>query len=216
MAFLSNAPKPVKGALVALRPPDPVPQVIVFQFNPDTLTRSLEAQSQGGGEGGGSDAFRLTGSPVEKIKLDAELDALDLDGGTAVAARLGLYPQLAMLELLIYPSSALVIANTALLAAGTIEVIPPQAPFVLFVWGKRVLPVRVTEFSIAEEAYDHNLNPIRAKVSLGLVVLRSSDLARTHPGHALSLANHVAKEALARIGLAASVSQAGGGGVSIP
>ena len=214
MASLTDAPRPVKGALVALRLPDPVPQVIGFQFNPETLTRSLEAQSQGGGEGGASDAFRLTGAPIETIKVDAELDAADkLAAGSPVAAAMGLYPQLAMLELLVYPSSALVIANMALLTVGTIEVIPPQAPFILFVWGaKRVMPVRLTEFSVTEEAYDHQLNPIRAKVSLGMRVLSYTDLARTHPGHAMAVANHIAKEAMAKIGLAQSVADLAGGG----
>jgi hypothetical protein len=215
VAGLTDAPKPVTGALVALRLPDPVPQVIGFQYNPVTLTRSLEAQSQGGGEGGASDAFRLTGAPIETIKLDAEIDATDqLDAGSAVAGELGIYPQLSMLELLVYPSSALVIANMGLLAAGTIEVIPPQSPFVLFVWGpKRVLPVRVTEFSITEEAYDHQLNPIRAKVSLGLRVLSYTDLARTHPGHAIAVANHIAKEAMARVAQAQSLADLGGASI---
>ena len=215
MATLSDAPRPVKGALVALRLPDPVPQVIQFQYNPNTLTRSLEAQSPGGGEGGASDAFRLTGAPIENIKLDAEIDAVDqLDAGSGLVADVGLHPQLAMLELLVYPSSALVIANMALLAVGTIEVIPPQAPFVLFYWGvKRVLPVRLTEFSITEEAYDHRLNPIRAKVSLGLRVLSYTDLARTHPGHAIAIANHIAKEVMARLGQAQSLADIGLEGV---
>ena len=93
------------------------------------------------------------------------------------------------------------IANTALLALGTIEIIPPVAPLTLFIWGpKRVLPVRLTEFSITEEAYDPTLNPIRAKVSLGLRVLSYSDLPLTHPGYSLFLAHQVVKEAMATIG----------------
>jgi hypothetical protein len=113
----------------------------------------------------------------------------------------GIYPQLSALEMLIYPASAVVIANTILLALGTIEVLPPSGPFTLFVWGpKRVLPVRVQEFSITEEAYDTNLNPIRAKVSLGLRVLSYNDLPVTNPGYHLFLAHQVVKETLAKIG----------------
>ena len=53
----------------------------------------------------------------------------------------------------------------------------------LFVWSKsRVVPVRVTEFSVTEEAFDPSLNPIRAKVSLGLRVLTTDDLGFTHKG----------------------------------
>ena len=213
MAFLTDSPKPLKGALVALRLPDPTPQVIAFQYNPQSLARTLEAQSQGGGEGGASDAFRLTGAPIETIKLEAEIDAVDqLDAGSATVAELGLHPQLAMLELLVYPSSALVIANTILLAVGTIEVIPPQAPVVLFIWGpKRILPVRITEFSVTEEAFDPKLNPIRAKVSLGLRVLSYNDLARTSPLYHLFLAHHVTKEAIAKVGQVQSLSNVVGG-----
>lgn len=213
MAFLTETPKPLKGALVALRLPDPTPQVIAFQYNPQSLARTLEAQSQGSGEGAGADAFRLTGAPIETIKFDAEIDAADqLEVGSATAAEMGLHPQLALLELLVYPSSALVIANSILLAVGTIEVIPPQAPVVLFIWGpKRILPVRITEFSVTEELFDPKLNPIRAKVSLGLRVLSYNDLSRTNPLYHLFLAHHVTKEAMARVGKAQSLSAVTGG-----
>jgi len=213
VAFLTETPRPLKGALVALRLPDPTPQVIAFQINPHTLSRTLEAQSQGGGEGGNSDAFRLTGAPIETIKLEAELDAVDqLEVGSATAAELGLHPQLSMLELLVYPSSGLVIANTILLALGTIEVIPPQAPIVLFIWGpKRILPVRVTEFSITEEEFDPKLNPIRAKVSLGLRVLSYNDLSRTSPLYHLFMAHHITKEVIAKVGQVQSLSAVTGG-----
>src|SRR5262249_6202889 len=120
-----------------------------------------------------------------------------LERGDRAAARLGIHPQLAMLELLIYPPSALVIANAALLAAGTIEIAPPMAPLTLLVWGRsRVLPVRVSELTITEEAHDPNLNPTRAKVSLGLRVLSYNDLSLTQPGYHLFLAQQLAKEGM--------------------
>jgi hypothetical protein len=105
-----------------------------------------------------------------------------------------------------------VIANTVLLALGTIEVIPPMAPLTIFVWGpKRALPVKLTEFTITEEAYDQGLNPIRAKVSLGLRVLSYSDLPLSHPGYALFLAHQVAKEVMATIGSSGSLADVAGG-----
>ena len=81
---------------------------------------------------------------------------------------------------------------------GRIEIAPMEAPLSLFVWSKnRVLPVRLTEFSITEEAFDVNLNPIRAKVSLGMRVLSSNDLPSTHKGASLFMAYHQQKERLA-------------------
>ena len=85
--------------------------------------------------------------------------------------------------------------------SGTIELIPPEAPLTLFIWGpKRVLPVRLSTFSIVEEAYDVDLNPIRASVNLGLRVLSYNDLSLTNPGYYLFLAHQVTKEVMAQVG----------------
>ncbi|HEX6229563.1 MAG TPA: hypothetical protein VFZ41_08915, partial [Solirubrobacterales bacterium] len=133
-----------------------------------------------------------------------------------LAQEMGIHPQLAALEMLLYPKSAQVIANTVLLALGTIEVVPPSSPLTLFVWGpKRVLPVRLTEFSVTEEAHDPALNPIRAKVSLGMRVLSYSDLPLTNPGYALVLAHLIAKETMAVIGSTGAIGDVVGGDVSL-
>ncbi|MEJ5345216.1 MAG: hypothetical protein WHS83_09930 [Chloroflexus sp.] len=210
MTTFPRSPRLLKGALVSFDLPNPQPAVIIFQYNPDTLSRTLEAQT--GSEG--SDALRIKGAPVETIKLDVELDATDqLEQG---GAALGLHPQLAALEVLIYPKSSLVVANTALLNAGTIEILPPQAPFTLFIWGpKRVLPVRLTEFSISEEAHDPQLNPIRAKVSLGLRVLSYNDLPLTNPGYHLFLAHQIVKETMAATARSSSLDATGAGSLSL-
>ncbi len=111
MAF-SGSPKVLKGAIVGIDLFNPLASVIVFQYNPDTMTRTLRAQ--GSGEGGArSEAMRLKGAPIETIKLDVEIDATDqLETGGGLATSLGIYPQLSALEMLLYPKSALVIANT--------------------------------------------------------------------------------------------------------
>lgn len=210
MTTFPRSPRLLKGALVSFDLPNPQPAVIIFQYNPDTLSRTLEART--GSEG--SDALRIKGAPVETIKLDVELDATDqLEQG---GAALGLHPQLAALEVLIYPKSSLVVANTALLNAGTIEILPPQAPFTLFIWGpKRVLPVRLTEFSISEEAHDPQLNPIRVKVSLGLRVLSYNDLPLTNPGYHLFLAHQIVKETMAATARSSSLDATGTGSLSL-
>jgi hypothetical protein len=211
-----NSPRVLKGALVGIDPASPIPKVIVFQYNPDTLTRTLKPRSPGG-EGARSEAMRLTGAPEETIKVDVEIDAADqLERADGVATGLGLYPQLSALETLVYPQSGLVIANTALLAAGTIEVIPPTAPLTLFIWGvQRILPVRIAEFSITEEAYDTALNPIRAKAGLGLRVLSYNDLSLTDPAYYMFLAHQVVKEAMGVVGTVGSLAAVAGGDVRL-
>jgi hypothetical protein len=209
----------MKGAIVGVDIFNPLASIIIFQYNPDNMRRTLQAQTAGarpGATGDRTEALRLRGAPVENITLDVEIDATDqLAAGSGLAAATGIYPQLSSLEMLLYPKSALVIANTVLALTGTLELIPPEAPLTLFVWGpKRVLPVRLSTFTIAEEAYDVNLNPIRAKVSLGLRVLSYSDLPLTSPGYYLFLAHQVIKEVMATIGSVGNVAGAATASVS--
>jgi hypothetical protein len=201
-----GSPRVMKGGLIGLDPINPLSSIIIFQYNPDTLRRTLEAETSGAAQTtttvARSEALRLRGAPVETITLDVEVDAADqLAAGNFVAASMGVYPQLSALEMLLYPKSTAVIANTVLALTGSIELIPPEAPLTLFVWGpKRVLPVRLTAFSITEEAYDVDLNPIRATVNLALRVLSYNDLSLTNPGYYLFLAHQVTKEAMAVVG----------------
>lgn len=214
---LSSTPRLRRGAIVGIDPLNPLASVVLFQYNPDSLQRTLEAQT-GGGEGDRAEALRFKGAPVETIKLDVELDATDaLERGDPLAGSLGIYPQLSALEMLVYPKSALVIANTVLLAAGTIEILAPEAPLTLFIWGpQRIVPVRIGEFAITEEAHDAALNPIRARVSLGMRVLSYNDLPLGHPGYGIFLAHQVVKEAMATVGSAANLAAAATGGTRLP
>ncbi len=200
MSTLSSTPRLLKGALVSLEPPNPTPQVIVFQYNPGTLTRTLEAQIVEE-EGKSGSPPRLKGAPVETIKLDVEIDASDqLERGDSKAGELGIFPQLSALELLIYPHSSLVETNNRLLKMGTIEILPPTAPLTLFFWGKqRILPVRLTEFSVTEDAHLPNLSPIRAKISLGLRVLSYSDVSADNPAWSWFLSHQKTKETMAAL-----------------
>jgi hypothetical protein len=188
-------PRLLKGALVALDPLKPLASVIVFQYNPDTMTRRLSAREHvGGGEGAKPEVLRLAGPPKETITLSIEFDAED-QVTDSVAFALGVYPALSALELLLYPASSSVIANDVLAQFGNIEIIPPEAPMTLFVWGaQRVLPVHLTDFSITEQAYDTLLNPVQAKVDLTLTVLSTADLKNTDPGYSIFLAHQITKE----------------------
>lgn len=217
MTTFPRAPKLLKSAIVAIDPLNPVASVIIFQYNPNKLTRRLEARSPGQ-EGAQKEVLRLSGPPTETITInELELDAADqLERSDPVATTMGIYPQLSALEMLLYPKSATVIANTALLAAGTIEVIPPEAPMALFIWGvKRVLPVRIDGFTINEIQHDLNLNPTVASLDLTLNVLSYNDFPVTHPGYHLFLAHQVVKETMAVVGSVGNLSAVAGASVDL-
>jgi hypothetical protein len=164
-----------------------------------------------------SEALRLKGPPVETIKLEAEIDATDQIGAAepdSTATQYGIFPQLAALELIVYPRSERLTANDRLASQGKLEIIPVEAPLTLFVWSKsRVIPVRLTEFSITEESFDTKLNPIRAKVNLGMRVLSVSDLGFEHRGGNLYLRYHKEKERLAQLSPSGSFAALGITGV---
>jgi hypothetical protein len=202
MSAFPGSPKLLRaGLVVADSTTLAIQRIVAMQYNPDSLTRSLTIRGATGDAGDRLDALRLVGPPVETIKLDAELDAtdqLEFPDKNPIAVQLGLHPQLAALETLIYPSSAQIQSDNTLAMGGTIEIAPAEAPLILFVWSaSRVVPVRLTEFGITEEAFDVNLNPIRAKVSLGLRVLSVNDLNFDHKGNHIFLAYQQVKERLA-------------------
>jgi hypothetical protein len=199
MSSFPGSPQLLKGGIVLLNPDTGQPvRIIVLQYNPDTLTRTLQVQGIGPEPGDRLEALRLKGPPLETIKLDAEIDATDqMEKADPTTAQLGIYPQLAALETIVYPSSQQLQANDSQSQMGTLEIAPIEAPLALFIWSQvRVLPVRVTDFSITEEAFDPNLNPIRAKVSLGMRVLTVTDLGFAHKGGNLFMTYLQQKEQL--------------------
>ncbi len=219
MSGFPNSPRLVKGGIVTMDPvSSAVRSVIALQYNPDSLTRTLQIQALAGGQDGVRvDALRLRGPAVETIKLEAELDAtdqLEFPRDNATAVQFGLQPQLAQLEMLVNPTVETLGADDSLANAGTLEIIPLEQPLTLFVWSKsRVVPVRLTDFSITEEAFDPSLNPIRAKVSLGLRVLNVDDLGFSHPGGRMFMTYLTNKERLASQAASVAISVLGLGGL---
>ena len=215
MSSFPRSPRILKGGLVLLDPASStVLRVIALQYNADTLSRSLQVQAVAAGDGADrSEALRIKGPPVETIKLDAEIDASDqmeFPGQHALVAEAGIFPQLALLETLVYPGSSQLQNNEAMQGRGMLEILPMEAPLTLFVWSSvRVLPVRVTELSITEEAFDIKLNPIRAKVSLGLRVLTVGDLGFNHKGGGLFMTYLRHKEQLAARAASGGLGQLG-------
>jgi hypothetical protein len=202
MSSFPNSPKLIKGGLVVLDAASgAVQRTIALQYNPDTLTRSYQVQGAGGDSGERAQPFRLKGPAIESITLEAEIDATDSlehPDQNANTVAFGIAPQLAALESLVNPSTRELLALNALAQSGTLEILPPEGPLVLFIWSaSRVVPVRVTEFSITEEAFDVALNPIRAKVSLGLRVMTTDDLGFDHRGGSIFINHLRTREALA-------------------
>ncbi|HJU39064.1 MAG TPA: hypothetical protein VJ724_05780 [Tahibacter sp.] len=216
MTGFPGSPRVLKAGLVPL---DPVTsavltsRMIVLQYNPDTLSRSLQIQAVGADGRDFSEALRLKGPPVETFKLEAEIDATDQlehPDENATTAQSGIFPQLALLETLVYPTSAQLSANDARQGAGELEIVPVEAPLTLFVWSRsRVVPVRVTELSITEEAFDAALNPIRAKVSLALRVLSVDDVGFGNKAGGLFMSYLQRKEQLAARGPGGTLGQLG-------
>lgn len=199
MTTFPNSPKLLKGGIVLLDPVTGIVQrIISLQYNPDSLTRTLQVQGIGESQDR-SEALRLKGPAVETLKLDAEIDATDqLELADSTATKIGIHAQLAALEIMVYPTSDQLQANNVLAQSGTLEIAPMESPLTIFVWSQhRIMPVRITEFSITEEAFDPSLNPIRAKVSLGLRVLNVNDVGFAHKGGSLFLSYLQNKEQLA-------------------
>jgi hypothetical protein len=188
-----------QGAILSLDPTTGAPlSTIMLQYNPDTLTRSLKPQSVGE-QPDRTEILRLKGPAIETIRGEVEIDATDqLAASDPVAMSLGIAPQLSVLELLVYPSSSVLIANEVLSLIGTIEILPMDSALTVFAWNRnRITPVRITEIDITEEAFDPQLNPIRAKVTLAMRVLSVNDVIFTSPAGALYMAYQITKETMA-------------------
>lgn len=218
MTGFPNSPRLLKGGIVLLdADTGAVRRVIALQYNPDSLTRTLQVQAISADGSDRSEAMRLKGPPVETLKLEAEIDAtdqLEFPEQNGVATQSGIYPQLAALETMVYPTSAQLRANDALTQAGTLEIIPMETPLALFVWSRtRILPVRVTDFGVTEEAFDAALNPTRAKVSLGLRVLSVNDVPSGHKAAELFMSYLQQKERLVTANAGAPLSALGITGV---
>lgn len=152
----------LKGALILIDRTNSQSKITVpFQYNPNTLTRSLQPkyyQSQGD---------RYTGPAGHTIDVKVQLEG-SADGGTSTN---GILPQIAALELMINPKSADLTTYMQDMKSNKLKAVPPLAPRTLFVWGpQRVLPVRLTSISFTETMFNNNLTPMIADVGLKMEV----------------------------------------------
>jgi len=179
---LKSSPKFQKGALVQLVEDivGVVPNVIPFQYNPEKLSHSLTPwnpfevdQAQRGAQAPTVQPF----DPKESFNLTLEIDATDdLEDSKPVANLVGIADRLAALKKLTLPSQGLIgdlVASAQALAGNaSTQSVRLTVPVVLFVWGTgRILPVRITSFSVEETLFAPSLYPIQATVTLGMEVL---------------------------------------------
>jgi hypothetical protein len=213
----SRSPKLLKGALVELAEPflGPIPNIILFQYNPESMTRTMTPWSPSESEDGqASEGTAQPFDPGESFDLTLEIDATDaLEEPTThpVAVISGVADRIAALEMLLYPLGDSLLGGALGSLFGAVEAVPrASVPIVLFVWGPgRIVPVRLTSFSVDEQAFNPILYPIRATVTIGLKVLTASAFEK--PGKELTMAEELAvgaykwtrgqKEVLARLNL---------------
>jgi hypothetical protein len=196
----SRSPKLLKGAIIQFSAPlfVPIPNIVVFQYNPESMTRSLTpwappTNEQTKNDPKVEDNLAQPYDPVETFNVTLELDAADdLENALAhpVTVVSGIADRIAALETLLYPSVSSLPAGSisvslnvgagglsASASVATVKAERLQVPIILFFFGPgRIVPVRITTFSVDEQAYSPLLYPLRAKVSLGLKVLDPTSL----------------------------------------
>ncbi|MET9761297.1 hypothetical protein ABZ016_19920 [Streptomyces sp. NPDC006372] len=203
----SRTPKLLKGALIQFSAPLllPIPNVIAFQYNPESLTRTLKPWAPPGTEDPAHpqseqqrDQAHGRAQPYDPqedftvvLDLDAT-DALETPESHPVAVVSGVADRIAALEMLLYPakdsgglggllsgSVSIGVGGISLGGSAQAEVVPsPKVPVVLFFWGPgRIVPVRLTSFTVEEQAFSPLLYPVRAKVSVGMRVLTADAFA---------------------------------------
>jgi hypothetical protein len=205
----------------------PIPNLVVFQFNPEELARTLnipEVTTQQGCQTGQMETNQACSPPTESFTLTAKFSAADdlgKGGAMSVIPRaFGIGPQIAALEKMVYPAGPLTgLLGQAIDAVGSAlgvgagggeRPIPRQTvPRILFIWGPtRLLPVRIKSMSITEQKFDAFLNPVQVEVQIGLEVLSLANNSNDKIGYGALTASRVVKDAQAVLNLAKSVELA--------
>jgi len=216
----TRSPKLLKGALIQFSAPMlvPIPNIIIFQYNPETMTRQvvpwkpkekITYESKEAADKAAAEFLNELAQPFdpqETFSLTLELDAADAleePSTHPIATIAGVADRISAIEMLCYPPGPSALAGllnvsvSVSLSGGVsigglgtaADVVPKlQVPVVLFFWGPgRIVPVRITSFSVEEQQYSPLLYPIRAKVSLGLTVLNENHLVNVagDPGQSL-------------------------------
>ncbi|MGD6978866.1 MULTISPECIES: hypothetical protein [Citricoccus] len=196
----------------------PIPNVVIFQFNPEALTRSFAVPELP--QSGNDREQNQAGDQVyETISLKAHFSAADgLEEDKFLARTVGLGPQLAALEKMVLPGGKIAglvgqaidaIGDTLVISGAPTQPIPRQAfPRILFIWGMtRVHPVKISSMRISELEYDHLLNPVRAEVDLEIAVIKIDACSDDWLARGAQEFTEIAKETQAIANLANTAEQ---------
>ncbi|MGN6121769.1 MAG: hypothetical protein ACTHOJ_02320 [Sphingomonas oligoaromativorans] len=196
-----NSPNILKAALISMGGTIPVPRLIMLQYNPAELTRQLHPDFEKTGDTP-TGTNLLAGPAIETIQMTARISAVDqLENNDATAMAFGIHPQLATLEMMLFPTTSSVLQSLTQMALGVLEIVPPESPLTIFVWGpQRVLPVQITSYSVTETMHDTRLNPIDAQVTMDMKVLTYQDFSPNQTGFYLYLANLAERELMSALG----------------
>ncbi len=211
----------MKGALIEYASDflGPLPNVVVFQFNPEQLTRTMKIPERPTGAGA-RESSQAGDQPIEQISLTIQLTADD-DLMPAFVKTVGILPPLAALQKMVQPKGPLFGPNLAVDAVGSaigaamgssgpVQIIPRENyPRILFVWGlTRLLPVEISSMTITEKQYDFLLNPTLAEVQLSLnVIIPDVDLSDDPIANGASQFSEAAKEVAAALNLGFALKQ---------
>lgn len=198
----------------------PIPNVVIFQYNPESLSRTLQIPPRPTGATQ-RETTQAGEKTFEKITFKAHFSAANmLDEDKELAKLFGIGPQLCALEKMVLPSSKIAsLIGAAIDAIGDAlggggddtpaQPIPREKyPRILFIWGlTRVLPVTIDSMSISELEYDSILNPLRAEVDITLSVMAVDDCSDDVLAKGALEYSTIAKEAQAIANLANTAEQ---------
>ena len=213
--------KTLKGALIEYGSDflGPIPNVVIFQFNPEKLTRTIEIPPRPV-NATTRETSQAGEPPYERFTVEAQFSAADQrNSSNVIGLTMGVGPQLAALEAMVYPVQtpggilgAAVDAVGSLLSGSsgpdpTQPVPRVQSPKILFIWGlTRVVPVIIESMTINEIQYDSLLNPEEASVTIGLAVVTPCNCCDDKIASGALQYTQMAQDTLATVNLANTVA----------
>lgn len=214
--------KTLKGALIEYGSDflGPIPNVVLFQYNPEKLSRTIEIPPRPV-NATTRETSQAGEPPYERFSVEAQFSAADQrNSSNPIGLTMGVGPQLAALEAMVYPVQtpggligAVVDAIGSLLGASTgpdpTQPVPrEQSPKILFVWGlMRVVPVIIESMTINEVQYDYMLNPEEASVTIGLAVIAPCNCCDDKIAAGALAYTQMMQDTLATVNLANTVAE---------